>query len=362
VKIAAFDVYQYSLDLNYPLTVRGQQLKNRQGLIIHLKSEQGEEGFGDVAPLPAFSLETLSETIDQIPSLRSKICDQSVPDKLTKFNGQFDQWLDPFNLKPSLRFGFESAVLHLLSNAQHRALYKLIPATTSHQVRISGLLTGPKDQLIKQTNTLIDQGFTELKLKVGGDIDEDIEKVLIVNDAAYGKVLLHVDANQMWNYDQAVAFGKAIGCGAVSYIEEPFKDTSLIPEFFDQTLIPVALDESVKDLPLEEIKSISGVDTIVLKPTMLGGIEKTLQLMTQAENFALDAVISSSLESSIGVWILANIVEASSHNTAAGLDTLKWFKSDVLKQPIVIENGTINIDKQSIQKTDINFDLLTKLA
>jgi len=362
VKIAAFDVYQYSLDLNHPLTIRGQQLENRQGLIIHLKSEQGEEGFGDVAPLPAFSRETLNDTLNQIPLLCSKMCGQTIPEGLTKFSGKFDRWLDPFDLKPSLRFGFESAVLHLLANARQTALYKLIPATTIHQVRVTGLLSGPKDQLITQTNALIDQGFTELKLKVGGNIDEDIEKVLIVNDAAYGKVLLHVDVNQMWDYDQAVAFGKAIGCAAVSYIEEPFKDTSRIPDFFDQTLIPVALDESVNELTLEEIKSISGVETIVLKPTMLGGIEKTLQLMTQAENFALDAVISSSFESSIGVWMLANIVEASSHNTAAGLDTLKWFKSDVLKQPVAIENGLINIDKQSIQKSDINFDCLSKLA
>ncbi len=362
MKIATFEVYQYSLNLNYPLTVRGQQLKNRQGLIIHLTSDQGEEGFGDVAPLPGFSQETLPDVLDQIPLLRSKFCDQEIPNELIKFTGQFDQWLNPFNLKPSLRFGFESAVLHLLANAQHTAPYKLIPATTTHQVRIAGLLPGPKDQLIKQTKALIGQGFTELKLKVGGDIDEDIEKVLIVNDAAYGKVLLHVDVNQMWDYDQALAFSKAIGCAAISYIEEPFKDTSKIPEFFDQTLIPVALDESVKNLTLEKIKSISGVERIILKPTMLGGIEKTLQLMTQAENFALDAVISSSFESSIGVWMLANIIEASSHNTAAGLDTLKWFESDVLKQPISIENGAINVNGQTIQKTDINFDCLNKLA
>jgi len=362
VKIAAFDVYQYTLELNQPLTICDQQLQNRQGLIIHLKSENGENGFGEVAPLPGFSQETLSEVCDQIHLLRSKTCDQTVPEGLTKFKGQFNQWLDPFSLKASLRFGFESAVLHLLANTLNTSVVKLIPTAMTHQVRVTGLLSGPKDQLITQTNELIKQGFSEIKLKVGGDLDEDIEKVIIVNDAAFGKVLLHVDVNQKWDFEQAVAFGKAIGCAAVSYIEEPFKDTSKIPEFFDQTLIPVALDESLQNLTLEEIKSISGVETIVLKPTVLGGIEKTLQLMTQAENFALDAVISSSFESSIGMWMLANIVEVSSHNTAAGLDTLKWFKSDVLKSPLAIEGGVISFEKRSIQKTDLNFDLLSKFV
>lgn len=362
VKISSFDIYQYTLECKYPLIVRGQELKDRQGLIIHLTSEQGENGFGDVAPLPGFSRESLSEVIDEALLLRSKICDQMVPEKLTKFKGKFDEWLDPFNLKPSLRFGIESAVLHLLANSLHTQVYKLIPSAYTHQVRVAGLLSAPKDQLFAQTKELINGGYAELKLKIGGDIDDDIEKVLIVNDAAYGKAALHLDANQMWDFDQAVAFAKSIGCAAASYIEEPFKDTSRIPEFYDQTLIPVALDESVMELSLEEIKSISGVETIVLKPTMLGGIEKTLKMMTQAENFALDAVISSSFESSIGIWTLANIVEASPHRTAAGLDTLKWFKSDVLKQPVSAEGGVINIENQLIKKSDINFDILKKLS
>ena len=362
MKILEFNIYQYTLDLDQPLIVRGQPLEKRQGLILHIKSEEGADGFGEIAPLPGFSKETLSEALEQIQVLRSKLSNQTIPEGLSKFNGQFNLWLDPFNLKPSVRFGFESAILHLLANALHKPLYKLIPSAFYHQVRVTGLLPGPKDQLITQTNKLIEQGFTELKLKVGGDIDEDIEKVLIVNDAAYGKVLLHLDANQAWDFDDAVAFGKAIGCAATTYIEEPFKDISRIPEFFDKTLIPVALDESVQDLPLEEIKSISGIETIILKPTMLGGVEKTLQMLTQAENFALDAVISSSFESSIGLWVLANIVEASCHNTAAGLDTLKWFKTDVLKAPVTIEKGAIKFEEQSIKKSSLNFDCLTKLA
>jgi O-succinylbenzoate synthase len=361
VKIAAFDLFQYTLELSRPLTVRGQKLQNRQGLIIRLISEQGDEGFGDVAPLPGFSQETLSEALVQMQFLRSKLRDQAIPERLTKFSGQFDQWLDSFDLRPSARFGFESAVLHLLANAHHAPVHKLIPATTYHPVRVTGLLSGDKKQLITQTKELIGQGFSALKLKVGGDIDEDIEKVLTVNNLAYGKALLYLDANQMWDFEEAVSFGKAIGCAAASYIEEPFKGISRIPEFFDQTLIPVALDESIKGLSLEEIRAISGVETIVIKPTMLGSIEKTLQLLTQAENFALDAVISSSFESSIGLWMLANIVEASTHNTAAGLDTLKWFRSDVLKKPVAIKNGKIDIDKQLIHKRDIDFDLLHKL-
>jgi len=348
VKIKDFQIYQYTIELNQPLLIRQQKLTNRSGLIIRLISEKGTEGFGEAAPLPGYSRETLSESSKQLHLLKSKLMGQTLPDQLTNFNGQFEHWLNPFDLSPSARFGFESAVLNLLANARHTPIYKLIPETTSHPVRVSGLLAGSKDQISEQTKKLINQGFSELKLKVGNDVDDDIEKVLLVNNAAYGKARLHLDANQMWNFDQAVSFGKAIGCAAVSYIEEPFKDCSKIPEFFDQTLIPVALDESIQHLTLEKIRAISGVEILVLKPTILGGIEKTLHIMTQAKNAALDTIISSSFESSVGIWTLVNIVETTSHNTTAGLDTLKWFKDDVLKQPVSIQNGMINIDKRII--------------
>ena len=362
VKIKDFRIYQYTLELAQPLFVHQQELKNRSGLIIRLISDTGtDEGFGEVAPLPGYSSETLSESNEQIHFLKSKLTGQTIPDQLTQFDGHFEHWLNPFNLKPSVRFGFESAVLNLLANSRHAPLYKLIPDARIHPIHISGLLTGTVNQISERAKELLGLGFSELKLKVDNDIDDAIEKVLLINNIAYGKARLHLDANQAWNFDQAVSFGKAIGCAAVSYIEEPFTDTSRIPEFFDQTLIPVALDETVQDLSLEEIQAISGVEILILKPTMLGGVEKTLQIMTQAENAALDVVISSSFESSLGIWTLASIVETSAHNTAAGLDTLKWFKSDILKQPIHIHKGVINIDTRVVGPQDINFDLLSEL-
>lgn len=361
MKIASFDIYKYNLKFNQPVNVKGQPLNARQGLIIHLKSDDGSESFGEMAPLPGFSREQFVDALDQAKILKSKLVDSTIPEHLTKFKGKFNDWFDAFDLKPSVRFGIESAVLQLIAAAKNVPLYKVIPNTIQHKIRISGLLTGERDEIINQAKAMIDQGYTELKVKVGDNIIDDIGKIKALKDVTYGKVLVHLDANQKWNIDQAVEFGNAIGCDAVSYIEEPLDDITKIPEFYDKTLIPVALDESVQTLSLEEIRSISGVETIILKPTMLGGVERILQMLTQAENYALDTVISSSLESSIGIYTLANIVEASTHNTAAGLDTLKWFEDDVLKIPVAIEHGAINIDKLRITSDNINFDVLEKL-
>ncbi|MCK5083793.1 MAG: o-succinylbenzoate synthase, partial [Candidatus Omnitrophica bacterium] len=319
--------------------------------------------FGEIAPLPGFSSETLDEACDQALSLESDLHGRSIPENIIKLKGNFNEWLGLPDLKPSVRFGVESAILGLLANAKHVSLGKLISQVLHPKIRIAGLLSGATDEIAAQTKNLLNEGFTELKLKIDGDLDDAIAKVKIVNDIAYGKALLHIDANQAWDFDTAVTFGKTIGCAAVSYIEEPFADIKRIPEFFDETLIPVALDESIQHMPFEDIRSTSGVDILVLKPTILGGIERTRAIIDLTENCALNTTISSSFESSLGVSILAELAGTSTHNiTAAGLDTLKWFKTDILNKPVQIEHGAVAISTTgAISKKDINFSLLHKL-
>jgi o-succinylbenzoate synthase len=327
-----------------------------------LQSEEDVEGFGEVAPLPGFSQESIAQAGDQLRHLPSQLCSQEIPDNVTEFNGQFDRWLGPFNLGPSVRFGIESAVLHLLANAQECPLYKLIPASKDHSIRIVGLISTSTGNVRTQTRNLVRAGFTELKLKVGGNLEQDIANVMAVNDVARGKALLHVDANQSWSYAQALAFGQQIGCGAVSYIEEPFKEINRVPEFFEETLIPVALDESLQHLTFDAVRRMPGVETIVIKPTILGGIEKTLRLMSQSEHHAIETVISSTYESSLGIWTLANIAEATPRYRAAGLDTLKWLKEDIFTTAIRFRHGAISIGDRMIRSRDINFNLLHELV
>lgn len=362
VRIAAFDIYQYALEPHQPLTVRGHELQKREGLILQIKSEDGHDGFGDIAPLPGLSRETLPEALEQVKRARECLLDQSIPRHVQALDGRLERWFKDFNFTPSVQFGLESAVLHLSAYAKHTSPAHFLAKHTRSPVYVTGLLQGGLTEVVGQAAELLDRGFTDFKLKAGGKMDENIEKVRRINEIIYGKALLHLDANQSWSFEDALAFGHAVGCAAVSYIEEPFRDIRRIPEFYEETMIPVALDESVVRCSFEDIRSISGVETLVFKPTLLGGLDKTRRLMHQADSLAMNTVISSSFESSLGVWMLAHLAAVSKHHVVAGLDTLKWFARDILKEPLVIHRGTLLIDDRPMTSADINFDLLTKLT
>lgn len=361
MKITSFDIYEYTLSLKEPLYIRGKSsASSRLGLIIHLKSGSNE-GLGETAPLPGINMETLEEAKKQLLSLKSSFLNQSLPEHLEKLNGKFSTWLG-LNLKPSVQFGFETAVLNLLAGSKNLPLYRLLTNAFRDHIRVHGLLHGSKTEVIAQAREMVGQGFHELKLKVGGDLREDIEKVQALSAATQETALLHLDANQAWNLNEAVTFGNEVGLAAVDYIEEPFKDIEQIPAFFMQTTIPVALDESLRKVTIEDIRSLDGVDILILKPTLLGGIEKTYKLMEETKRLGIVSLISSSYESGVGILALANLAGCTSRDRGAGLDTLKFFKKDILKEPFKIEHGRMDISQRRLELKDIHLNMCQKIT
>lgn len=360
MKITSFDIYEYALALKEPLYIRGKaHASSRQGLILHLKSDS-HEGLGETAPLPGVSRETLDDAKKQLLSLRSSFIHQPLPEHLEKLNGKFRDWLGT-ELKPSVQFGFETAVLNLIAKSKNLPLHRLLTHSFHDHIRVHGLLRGSKSEILAQAKKLIDQGFHELKLKVGESLQEDIEKVQALNALTQDVALLHLDANQAWNLNDAVAFGNEVGLAAVDYIEEPFKNIEHIPDFFNKTTIPVALDESLLKVGLKDIRSLDGVDILILKPTLLGGIEKAYALMEETKRLGIVCLVSSCYESGIGILALANLAGCTSRDRSAGLDTLKFFKEDILKDPFKIEHGKMDISQRHLQIKDIRLDMCKKV-
>ena len=234
MRIARFQVYQFSLPLKQPFMVQKEKISHREGLVLELTNEEGIKGFGEISPLQGFSPETLARAKTQILSLEKSFLNQNIPAHLEKFQGHFETWMKKYTLHPSVRFGIEMAVITLIANSKHFSFSRLVNGHHHHQnkILINGLLQGPKEQIVKDAEAMIAQGYKTIKLKVGSPVvDEDIQKVQAVNEIIANKAILRVDANRTWDFKQALTFAKKVGPAAVEYIEEPFAALDKIPEF-----------------------------------------------------------------------------------------------------------------------------------
>ena len=80
------------------------------------------------------------------------------------------------------------------------------------------------------------------------------------------------------------------------------------------------------------VEAEPGVVAIVIKPTLVGSISRCQQLVQQAHQAGLVAVISSSIESSLGLTQLARIAHWLTPATVPGLDTLDLMQAQLLRR------------------------------
>ena len=159
--------------------------------------------------------------------------------------------------------------------------------------------------------------------------------------------LIRLDANKSWSIEETkylldvlTPFQAQIDC-----IEEPLKDYQ--PEDYkflqSQTSITLALDESFSTgkIPAEQFKTFP-VNRLVLKPMAQGGIINTLKLAKQAQSFNIETVISSSIESGYGLWIISHLCAALNNNQYHGIATGSWLE-DTLIDPPGIKHGIITL-------------------
>ena len=108
------------------------------------------------------------------------------------------------------------------------------------------MITASSEKIEEDARRLIEKGYRTIKLKVGRhSLNEDIVAVKALRTTAGNGTEIRLDANRAWSLKEAVSFGKSVADCRIQYIEEPLKEAADLTQFFKQTGIPFALDESL---------------------------------------------------------------------------------------------------------------------
>ncbi|WP_458108848.1 o-succinylbenzoate synthase [Arthrobacter sp. R3-55] len=188
-----------------------------------------------------------------------------------------------------------------------------------------------------------------VKIKVaerGQSLRDDVARVHAVREAL-PEAAIRVDANGGWDIGQAVeALGK-LSVAGLEYAEQPVPTIEGLAEVRRRlseggTPVLIAADESVRkeDDPLRVARA-GAADLIVVKVAPLGGVRRALDIVEQA---GLPAVVSSALDTSVGIRAgLALAAALPALPYACGLGTVSLFESDITLDPLVADDGGIQL-------------------
>ncbi|QLR44021.1 o-succinylbenzoate synthase [Enterobacter sp. RHBSTW-00994] len=298
-------VYRWQIPMDAGVVLRERRLKTREGLFVHL--QQGERnGWGEISPLPGFSQE-------------------SMDDAQTALMSWVDAWRDGANPSlpdiPSAAFGISCALAELSGSLPAEANYHAAP-----------LCTGDPDELFALLSAM--PGEKVAKIKVG--LYEAVRDGMVVNLLleAIPDLHLRLDANRAWTPLKAQQFAKYVNPAwrnRIAFLEEPCKTRDDSRAFAQETGIAIAWDESLREADFR-FDAEPGVSAVVIKPTLTGSLEKIREQVLSARACGLTAVISSSIESSLGLTQLARIAAWLTPNTTPGLDTLNLMQAQLIRQ------------------------------
>jgi o-succinylbenzoate synthase len=348
--IPALRTFRYSTALAEPLVLAGRAHTCREGLLVRLESE-GKEGWGEVAPLPGFSRETLEDAIQRFENIRRELTG-SEQDAFLAIHRP--------DLAPSIRFGLELAWYNLKAAVRGDTLAGVLGLDVHPVLSINGLLTGDPRQVLREGARMQAEGYRTVKLKVGQrPLQEETDLVHRIRQNLGSDMAIRLDANRAWTFDEAATFVRAVEGCAVEYIEEPLADPSALRRLVESTGLPVALDETLARLSPTELTAHDYAHAVILKPTLIGGIEATLAWMHAAEVSSIKPVLSAAFESSIALSAIAVLAAGTAPPIpAAGLDTYRWLLEDLVEPGLSMSGGVLNIAQLIQTPRTINMGLL----
>ncbi|TKJ16531.1 O-succinylbenzoate synthase [Blastococcus sp. CCUG 61487] len=198
-------------------------------------------------------------------------------------------------------------------------------------------------------------GCRTAKVKVaepGQTEADDLARVEAVRDALGPGGAIRVDANAAWDIDTAAARIRALDAAVgLEYVEQPCPTLPELAALRRRIDVRVAVDEGVRrsDDPLAVDLREAG-DVVVLKVQPLGGVRAALRV---AEAHGLPCVVSSALESSVGIAAGVALAAALPELPfACGLATVALFTDDVTSAPLLPVDGALPVVRPEPDRID----------
>lgn len=286
----------------------GHRTSWRAGALVTL-SDGTFEGRGEASPLPGYSLETLTQVADVLVR-----CKGEAPAEV------------PAHL-PSLAFALEAARLDLEGRVRGVPAWRLLGGSSGSGLGIARVLTGATpDEVEMQARHAVAKGYAAVKLKLDGRaLDEGFARAAAARRGA-PQLRLRLDFNRSMA-DADLPRLAALAPLDPELVEEPCASGALA---IDHAPVPIAADESLADpgaeAALDAALRAGRLAAVVLKPALLGGLRRCVDLAARAARFGVPAVVTHLHDGPVARAAAAALALALPHAAPAGLDRYDGFE------------------------------------
>jgi len=316
----------------------------QKSAVVRVTAAGGAVGLGNIDPSPGYSTETIEESL---AALRSKLAPGAIgvdAANIHVLNARLDKATPGFlDSKAAIEMACVDLTARALGVPVHAYLGGAVKERLSFNAWI-GIV--PPGEAAAEARKWFERGFRSAKIKVGGGIEADRDRVKAVREAVGGAMALRIDANAGYDADTAIRLAHLVQPYDLQLFEQPVPADDLAGMARvrrEAGGVPIMADESILDhASLIAVIKAGAADIVKLKVMKQGGFHRAAAMLATAEAAGLRCVVGHGF--GLGVNTMAEIMlAATSANVIDGLECVGPLKTvdDITTEKLDLGSGVL---------------------
>lgn len=332
MNITEIHIAQLTIPLIRPFITAVRRTECVEDVVIIIKTDSGNLGYGSAASTPAITGDNTESIINAVKAILGP---QLIGRSISELNVLLQMNNQAIAGNTSAKAAIDMALHDLFAQYCGLPLYKLLGGNTNSISSCITISVKEIDAMVQDAVELVHQGHQTIKIKLGLNPIEDIQRVQAIRRAVGNSITLLVDANQGWSYDETLKVIDALQQQHlhIPMIEQPInaRDLPHLKTISEQVECLIIADEacfSPEDtLNIAKINACDGVNIKLMKS---GGLENAQAIYHIAKAAHMKIMVGCMLESPIGVAAIASFAVSKPDVAYADLDPIYLIRDNYI--------------------------------
>ncbi len=357
--IRHIEIYKLSIPM-HPFTIATGTMHFAQNTFIRVHTDDGLVGHGECSAFPMIAGETQNtcfEMAKDFAAIWKGKNAAAIEERMKELHA-----FTAFN--STIKSAFDMALFDLAAQNAGQPLYKFLGGG-GNKKEIETDLTigiGTPEAMAEQAKDFVQRGVRIIKIKLGKNAMEDVERVKSIREAAGKDILLRIDANQGWDYEDALFALSSMYNYDIEFCEQPMRhwDDHKLPLLKQLSPIPIMADESVFDHhDAERLIDADACTYVNIKFAKSGGILEATKINEVCEARQTPCMMGGMLESRMALTAFAHFAMAHDNIRFYDMDTcMLGHKADPVTGGVRYNGYFLELNDEPGIGADIDEDFL----
>lgn len=341
VSIQQIEIYRSSIPLKRPFVISLGSLDVAENIFIVIRTNKGITGFGECSPFKTIHGESAQTCFVVAGELAKGLLNKNPLN-----TDGCCQIMDTIIFgNSSIKSAFDIALYDIASQNAGIPLYDFLGGKKNKKIVTDYTVSfGDVNQMRDDALEIKEAGFQIIKVKLGGEKSDDLERIYQIRKAIGPEIPIRIDANQGWDVPTAIEILNAAVAFNIQHCEEPIPKWNFmeLPFVKQKSPIPIMADESCFDHhDAKRLIDLKACDLFNIKLGKSSGFHKAMKIVRLAEQAGIHMQVGGFLESRLGFTASAHLAYASDLIVHIDFDTPLMFTEDPVTGGISYEPGGI---------------------